>query len=113
MTMIQKIREDVENLIFPELRSYGRSDRDRLLREATNTPLEFIEWAGILAALVFVVILTRYSAADFGLADRIAVMVVNFLVALLLLGITAGPFLLRRTRRGLHSQLHERDQRDR
>ena len=52
------------------------------------------------------ILLTRYSAVDFGLAERIVVTVVNFLVALMLLGVIAGPFLVRRTRRGLHSQLH-------
>ena len=104
--MIQRAQEEIENLLYPELRSYGRRDRDRLLREAAKTPLDLIEWAGILAALVFVVILTHYSAVDFGLADRIAVAVVNFLVAISLLGVAAGPFLVRRTRRGLRSQLH-------
>lgn len=104
--MFQRIQEEIENLLYPELRSYGRRDRDRLLREAAKTPLDLIEWAGILAALVFVALLTRYSAVDFGLADRIVVAVLNFLVAILLLGVTAGPFLVRRTRRGLHSQLH-------
>lgn len=104
--MIQKIKEEIENLLYPELRPYGRSDRDRLLRKASETPLDLIERAGMLAALVFVVSLTRYSVADSGLVDRIAVALVNFLVAILLLGVTAGPFLVRRTRRGLRSQLH-------
>jgi hypothetical protein len=104
--MIQRIKEEIESLLYPELRPYGRSDRDRLLRKASETPFDFIEWAGILAALVLAVILTRYSAVDFGLADRIAVGLVNFFVAILLLGVTAGPLLVRRTRRGLHSQLH-------
>ena len=78
----------------------------RLLRKASETPLDFIEWAGILAALVFVVTVTRYGVADFGLVDRIVAGLVNFLVAIPLLGVTAGPFLVRRTRRGLRSQLH-------
>jgi hypothetical protein len=106
MPMIHRIKEEIENLLYPELRPYGRTDRDRLLQKAAETPLDFIEWAGILAALVFVVALTRYSVAEFGLADRIAVALVNFLVAMVLLGIAAGPFLVRRTRRGLRSQLH-------
>ena len=41
--MIEKIREQIENLLYPELRSYGRRDRDRLLREAAKTPLDFID----------------------------------------------------------------------
>ncbi len=104
--MIQKITEEIENLLYPELRPYRRNDRTRLLRKASETPLDFIEWAGILAALVLVVSVTRYGVANFGLADRIAVGLVNFLVAILLLGVTAGPFLVRRTRRGLRSQMH-------
>ena len=104
--MIQKITEEIENLLYPELRPYRRNDRARLLRKASETPLDFIEWLGILAALVFVVSVTRYGVVDFGVVDRIVAGLVNFLVAILLLGVTAGPFLVRRTRRGLHSQLH-------
>lgn len=103
--MIQRIREEIENLLYPQLRPCGRTERDRLLRKAAETPLDFVEWAGILAALVVVVTLTRYSVTNFGLLDRIAVMLVNFVASLLLLGVTAGPFLVRRTRRGLRSQL--------
>ncbi len=105
MPMIEQARERIENLLYPELRSYGRGDRDRLLREAAKTPLDPIEWVGVLAALALVVVLTRYSAVNLGLVDRIAVGIVNFVVAMLLLGVTAGPFLVRRTRRGLHKQL--------
>ena len=104
--MIQKITDEIENLLYPELRPYRRNDRARLLRKATETPLDSIEWVGILVALVAVVNVTRYGVTDFGLVDRIAVGLVNFLVAILLLGVTAGPFLVRRTRRGLHSQLY-------
>ena len=90
----------------PELRSYGRGDRDRLFRAAAKTPLDLVEWAGILTSVILVLIVTRYSAVGFGLADRIAVAVANFLVAVPLLCVTAGPFLVRRTRRGLRSQMH-------
>jgi hypothetical protein len=104
--MIEKVTEEIENLLYPDLRPYRRSDRIRLLRKASETPLDLMEWLGILAALVFVVSLTRYGVADFGLVDRIVAGLVNFLVAILLLGVTAGPFLVRRTRRGLRSQMH-------
>lgn len=53
--MIQRTQEEIEDLLYPELRSCGRRDRDRLLRVATKTSLDLIEWAGILAALVAVV----------------------------------------------------------
>jgi uncharacterized membrane protein YkgB len=103
--MIERIRMQVENLLYPELRPYERKARDRLLQEASNTPHDLIEWLGILAALVFVGILTGYNAAGLGLAQRFVVVVMNFFVVLFVLALTAGPFLVRRTRRGLRSHL--------
>ena len=100
-----RLSELMENLLYPELRAYGRQDRARLLRDARQEPFELLEWAGILAALVIVAGVTRYSVAGFGLADRIAVALANFLVAVPLLVATAGPFLVRRTRRGLRQRL--------
>jgi hypothetical protein len=99
--IMDQLKELLENLLYPELRDYGREDRGRLLREARNEPFDLLEWAGILAALVIVVGITRYGVAGFGLADRVAVVLANFLVAIPLLVATAGPFLLRRTKRGL------------
>jgi hypothetical protein len=98
---MDQLKESFENLLYPELRAYGPEDRARLLREARNEPFDILEWAGLLAALVIVVGFTRYSVAGFGLADRFAVVLANFLVAVPLLVVTAGPFLLRRTKRGL------------
>jgi hypothetical protein len=100
-----RLSELMENLLYPELRAYGRQDRARLLRDARQEPFELLEWAGILAALVIVAGVTRYSVAGFGLADRIAVALANFIVAVPLLVATAGPFLVRRTRRGLRQRL--------
>lgn len=103
--MFHSVKEEIENLLYPDLRPYGRMDRDRLLRKAKEVPLQPLEWAGILLGLVFTVALTRYGAAEAGPIGRIAVGLTNFVVALLLLGVTAGPFLVRRTRRGIRSQL--------
>jgi hypothetical protein len=96
--MFQRLKEAIENLLYPELRPHGRDDRDRLLERSSKTPLDVIEWAGTLAALVFVVTLTRYNIT--GLVDRIAVPLLNVLFATLPLGVTVGPLLVRRTRRG-------------
>ena len=104
--MFQKVVQTVENLVYPELRTYSRSDRARLLRKASEIPLDLIEWAGILVGLVVVASVTRYGIPNFGLVDRIAIALINFLVAVPLLALTVGPFLLRRQKRGLRSQLH-------
>ena len=103
--MIQELRNKIENVLYPELRSYGRTDRDRLLREAGKAPFDFIEWGGIVVSLIFVAMVTRYKTIEFGMAGRLVIVAVNFLVAIPLLGVTAGPFLVRRTRRGLRSQI--------
>jgi hypothetical protein len=103
---MEQLKELFENLLYPELQAYDHRERARLLREASKEPFDFLEWAGMLAALVFVVSVTRYSVAGFSLVDRFAVMLANFLVAIPLLVVTVGPFLVRRTRRGL--QKHRR-----
>ena len=103
--MIEELRTHAENLLYPDLRPYGRSDRDRLLREAAKTSFDTLEWIGILLALALVAVLTRYSAVDFNAFDRLVAGMVNFVAAALLLAITVGPFLVRRTRRGLRAQL--------
>ena len=101
---MDRLRELIENLLYPELQAHGRKDRARLLHEASKEPFDFLEWVGILAALVLVVSLTRYGIAGFSLVDRFAVMLANFLVAIPLLVVTVGPFLVRRTRRGLQKR---------
>ena len=101
---IERLRELIENVLYPELLTYGRRDRARLLQEASKEPLDFLEWVGILAALVLVVSFTRYGVAGFSLVDRFAIMLANFLVAVPLLVVTVGPFLVRRTRRGLQKR---------
>jgi hypothetical protein len=104
--MLKRLQERIENFIYPELRPYGRSERARLLRKASETPLDLIEWAGILVGLVIAVSVTRYTVPGFGLADRMAVALINFLVAVPLLALIVGPFLLRRQKRGLRSLLN-------
>jgi hypothetical protein len=103
--MNETLKGAIENLLYPELRPYGRGDRDRLLKEASNTQFDLLEWLGILVGLVVVVGISRYSAAGLGIADRIAIAAANLLIALPLLVLTVGPFLVRRKRRGLRSRL--------
>jgi hypothetical protein len=67
---MDQLREHIENLLYPELRLYQRRDRDRVLREAREESLDYLEWAGILAALVIVVTIMRYSVVD--LAPQVA-----------------------------------------
>jgi hypothetical protein len=101
---MDQLRDLIDNLLYPELRSYGRKDRVRLLQEASKEPLDFLEWVGMLAALVLVVSFTRYSIAGLGLVDRLAIAIANFFVAVPLLVVTVGPLLVRRNKRGLQKR---------
>jgi hypothetical protein len=103
--MKETVKRAVEDFLYPQLRPYGRADRDRLLERASETPFDLLEWLGILVSLVVVGGVTRYSTVDLGLVDRLAMAIANFVVAVPLLLLTIGPFLIRRKRRGLRSHL--------
>jgi hypothetical protein len=103
--MFDQVAEKIEDLFYPELRAYKRADRARMLRKASETPLDLIEWTGIIFGLVVVASVTRYGAQSFGIIDRLAFALVNFAIAVPLLGLTVGPFLYRRQKRGLREQL--------
>ena len=92
-------------LLYPELRKFPLERQAAVLRTASETGFDIIEYVGMAAALVLTVVLTRYSAIDMGLAERFGAAIVNFGVAMALLLVLAGPFYVRRTRRGLRAQL--------
>jgi hypothetical protein len=94
--------------LYPELKRFSPKDRLDALRKAKEGPFDFVELAGIGVALVLVVTLTRYSVAEMGALQRIGAMLANFLVAIPLLVVFAGPFYVRRVRRGLREQIEKR-----
>ena len=94
-----------EYLLYPELRQFEPGRQAGALKAASGTGFDAIEYVGLAVGLAATVLLTRYSAADMGLADRFGAAIANFIVAILLLLVLAGPFYVRRTRRGLRAQL--------
>jgi hypothetical protein len=99
--------KQLDLILYPELRSVTRQDRDRLLRSAREEPFDLLELLGMAAAVVLVTSLTRYGLRADAL-EQFAMGVASFVVAIPLLAATAGPFLYRRTRRGLRRELHRR-----
>ena len=91
--------------LYPELGKIHPRDRSRALKEAKDTRFDAIEFAGVGIALLLVVVITRYSTAGLGLAERIGAALANFIVSLGLLALFAGPFYMRRIRRGLRRQI--------
>jgi len=94
-------------LLYPELKSFEPSRQADALKAAADVRFDAIEYAGLAIALAATVLLTRYSASDMGLASRFGAAIANFIVAIPLLLVLAGPFYVRRTRRGLRAQLRD------
>lgn len=99
---------NIEKLLYPELKSIAPHHQNHALKQAKEEPFELLEWAGIIFGLVIAVSLTRYAAAGMGAVERIAAALANFVVAVPIIVILVGPFLVRRTRRGLQRYLDGR-----
>ena len=92
-------------LLYPDLRKFDAQDRSRALAKAKDARLDAIELVGVAVGLLMTVLITRYSAVDLSLSGRFAMTLANFIIAIPLLGVLVGPFLVRRTRRSLKAQL--------
>jgi hypothetical protein len=106
MTVLAQSR--VGALLYPELASLPDGERAAALACARGTDFDAIELFGLAFALVAATAATRYSLIDAGLMHRLAVALLNFAVALPLIALCAGPFLIRRTRRGLRAYVAQR-----
>jgi hypothetical protein len=100
--------EKLNHWLYPELRQIDSSEQGEALRKAKETSFDAVELIGLAVALLVTVSLTRYSAAGWGLAERLGAMLANFVVAIPVLVVFAGPFYVRRTRRGLRTYLSRR-----
>jgi hypothetical protein len=97
---------DWRELMFPELKDFQPSQRERALREAREDEFDTLEWAGIIAAVVVAsVIVGKLDLQAFAGGDRFLSTLLSFIVAVPLVGATAGVFMIRRTRRGLRRRL--------
>jgi hypothetical protein len=106
------MREPLQPLIdwfCPELKTFPDGARRDAWRRARRTPFDVTELFGMAAGLVIVTALTG-QVIEQGLAPgaRFLAGSVNFVIALPLLAVVLGPFWLRRTRRGLRSEIEKR-----
>lgn len=69
---MEKLKELFEDLLNPELRAHDHKNRARLLQEASKEPFDFLEWAGMLAALVFVGTARPPTASELRHARRLS-----------------------------------------
>jgi hypothetical protein len=96
-----------EYWLYPELQKFEPPDRDPALRQAKDAKLDGFEIMGITLAVALTVALTRYSAAGFALIERVGAALANLIIAIPVLMVLAGPFYVRRVRRGLRAQLND------
>lgn len=102
-----RIAQALVGSLFPRIRSRQLVDWPTLLDDARRLEFDMLERIGMVSGLVLVTWLLRpLSAGD---APLIVKYVIQFLLALPLLLILVGPFLIRRTRRGLDRMLEKRD----
>ncbi len=94
--------------LYPDLKKIDPKERINALRKARETSFDTIEIVGIGIAVVLVVILTRYSALGMAPLGRMGAALWNFVVAIPLLLVFAGPFYVRRIRRGLRENIDKR-----
>jgi hypothetical protein len=95
-------------LLYPQLASFDPSERDEALRLARRAPFDVVELVGLAFGIILTVSLTRYGAGEWALLERALAFLANFLLAVPLLALLVGPFLVRRVRRALASELARR-----
>jgi len=100
--------EALESLLYPRLNAFAADERAAALRAARSTSFDVIELVGIAAGLVVVTAITRYRLEAESVADGVFAALANFAIALPLLVVFVGPFLVRRVRRGLDLELAKR-----
>ena len=96
---------------LPRIVEIRRSEWDDVLTRVRETPFDSIEKAGLLVGLAFA---TYLLGADNSLAADASLPVIyafNFLTAVPLLAVLAGPFYLRCWRRGLDQEIERRERR--
>lgn len=98
----------LEQLMYPELEGFPPAARETALGRARRSPLDWIELAGLGLGVVAVALLTRYGTTELDALARLSSATANFVVAIPLLAVVAGPILWHRTRRALRDELAAR-----
>lgn len=87
-------------VIYPELEQIPEPERDNAFHRAESSEFDGIELAGIAFGLIATSWLTRFAYTESALGQIFQTLLCFFIAAPLLV-VLVGPFLVRRTRRGL------------
>ena len=91
-------------LIYPELEQIPEAQRKEAFRRANLCDFDGLELAGMAFGLIATSALTRFAVTE-TLAGYLVELLACVFLAIPLLVLLVGPFLVRRTRRGLRLQL--------
>lgn len=91
----------LDEKLYPQLRALPEDQREAALRNARSAPFDVVELVGMAAGLIVVTAATRYTAVGWSSLEQVTRAAMTFIVALPLLIIAVGPFMVRRTRRNL------------
>jgi len=92
---------------LPRLDQFEAAEWEDVQRRASETDFDFFEWGGVLAGVVFVTYLMRFSP-DQATLPLPLLYVIQFVAAVPLLLLAVGPFYLRNMRRGLDQEIERR-----
>ena len=112
MDGIESLRRTIDQWLYPELNRVAPQHRQRALERARSVSFDLLEICGLVAAIAAVTYLTRYGLKDPTIVDRLSAALATLVIAIPQLVLFAGPFLVRRTRRGLRAFLDDQGRRD-
>lgn len=92
-------------MLLPELERFPASEQVQALEKARKTDLDIVELLGVAAGLVIVTAVTQYALPNAAISQRVAAILLNFIIALPLMAGVVAPFHVRRLRRGLRAQM--------
>lgn len=101
MSALEHGRAWLVRQIYPELERIAPQHRQRAMERARSESFDTVELVGILAAVAATTYLTRYGVVAPTPSGRFWAAILNFVVAIPLLVLIAGPFYVRRNRRGI------------
>lgn len=95
-------------MLYPELRRMPPHDQAAALRRARAQQLDSVERIGVIAAVVIASWLAGKLGVSAALGGGFSGFAGVLLAALPVIGVLSGPFLVRRTRRGLREERGKR-----
>ena len=101
MDVFEHGRVWLERRIYPEIEGIAPHHRQRAMERARAENFDTLEFVGLLAAIAATTYLTRYGVVALPASGRFWSAILIFVIALPLLVLIAGPFYVRRNRRGL------------